>query len=109
MVSKASSAALGSAAGLLYAEGSVGGGWLTSSSGAALTLPRLMLISITAAMPGLLKPSGLRSGRFFMVFPSGRADVADDRNGVDARATPIARESRKVWRADLYQNIKTFL
>ncbi|MCY1259945.1 hypothetical protein D9M70_81770 [compost metagenome] len=70
MVSMASSAAWGSAGGLVYADGSVGGGGLTSSSGAALTMPRLTLISITAAMPGLLKrPSDLRSVLFFILFP----------------------------------------
>ncbi|MNN38534.1 hypothetical protein D3C81_1525360 [compost metagenome] len=95
MASMASSAALGSAGGLVNAEGSVGGGGPKSSSGAALTAPRLTLISITAAMPGLLKkPSNLRSGIFFMLFPSGRAGVADVHHSLSARGAPIVGKKR---------------
>ncbi|AZO83456.1 hypothetical protein BOO89_07050 [Stutzerimonas stutzeri] len=42
------------------------------------------------------------------MFPSRRADVADVRNAVYARATPITRGSREIWKIDLYQNIEEF-
>jgi hypothetical protein len=49
----------------------------------------LTLINITAAIPGLLKKqSDLGAGRLFILFPSGRAGVADVRKAVDARGAP---------------------
>ncbi|MNM84697.1 hypothetical protein D3C81_967920 [compost metagenome] len=52
-VSKASNAALGSAGGLVNAEGSVGGGGPKSSNGAALTEARLVESTITETAPGV--------------------------------------------------------
>ncbi|MOA30344.1 hypothetical protein D3C78_1514280 [compost metagenome] len=76
--SRASSAAFGSAGGLVKADGSVGGGGPKSSRGAALTDARLALINITETTPGPHKQ--LREYTpgvaFFMLFPSRHAETA---------------------------------
>ncbi|MNN20137.1 hypothetical protein D3C81_1333990 [compost metagenome] len=78
MVSMASSAAWGSAGGLVYADGSVGGGGLTSSSGAALTGDRLKVINSTEPAPETLKKRNELNGdaMIFMRFPSRHSATA---------------------------------
>ncbi|MNR04642.1 hypothetical protein D3C85_1206210 [compost metagenome] len=78
MAFRASSAALKSVGGLVYAEGSVGGGGLTSSSGAALTGDRLKVINSTEPAPETLKKRNELNGdaMIFMRFPSRHSATA---------------------------------
>jgi hypothetical protein len=80
IVFKASSAAAGSAGGLVYAEGSVGGGWLTSSSGTALAV-----LSVRSIAQGRLdlrrKAMELHGGLARFIFHPSRDAPPSPRSG----------------------------